>query len=473
MTDHTMAPQYRTFASSAADSGARLIQVLAQRRIQLTAMGLTVLTAVALLGLHMLLATVLGSSKYGTYALTLAFVNLAAMTTKLGMDTLALRSVSSQLARRQTHLVRGTVRRCRLYGLAASLVGMLVIAGLALCWSGGDGPKLRASLLIGSLAVPLLASLQITDAALRGVGKIIWGVSSNLATCLVCIGVLSLAAGPLGLEPSAPAVLLLYVGVLAAILLVNSVRLFGATAGFSSGPDGLGGSVSPLWLPAISLTLVGLFDFFQGWSGTLLTGLLAGSQQAGVYSIAERLAGGVLLGLNALNLVAAPRFAALYARGERQPFQACVDRYAAAVGICTLLAAAILATAGRPFLSLFGHDFVRAYQPLVILLCGSVVSACSGSVAVLLNVTGHQNDCAVVFGFSAVLKILLSLLLIPAFGPLGAAWATFWSVVVTNVTLAVLVKYRLGICSCFRPWTLSRISPMRNQACGEIPSTSC
>lgn len=473
MTDHTTVSQRSPFARSAARSAARIVELLATSRTPLTAMVLTVLTALALLGFHMLLAKVLGSGKYGTYALTLAFVNLAAMTTKLGMDTLVLRSLSSQLARGQTHLVRGTVRRCRLSGLAASLAGTLGLVALALCWSGGDGPELRVSLLIGSLAVPLLASLQITDAALRGVGKILWGISSSLATCLACIGLISLGAGPLGMGLSAPAVLLLYAGVLAAVLLVNSVRLFGATAGFPTGSDGGEGRANLLWLPAISLTLVNLFDFFQGWSGTLLTGLLAGSQQAGLYSIAERLAGGVLLGLSALNLVAAPRFAALHARGERQPFQACVDGYAAAVGICTLLGASILVAAGRPFLSLFGDDFVSAYQPLVILLCGSLVSAFSGSVAVLLNVTGHQNDCAVVFGFSAVLKVVLSLLLIPAWGPVGAAWATFWSVALTNVTLAVLVRHRLGICSYFRPWTLGRSSQVRSQACREITSTSC
>jgi O-antigen/teichoic acid export membrane protein len=68
-----------------------------------------------------------------------------------------------------------------------------------------------------------------------------------------------------------------------------------------------------------------------------------------------------------------------------------------------------------------------------------------GSVAQLLNMTGHERDMARGVVIAAISNIVLNAVLIPPFGMQGAAIATATTLLIWNYLLYRDVKYRLGI----------------------------
>jgi O-antigen/teichoic acid export membrane protein len=89
---------------------------------------------------------------------------------------------------------------------------------------------------------------------------------------------------------------------------------------------------------------------------------------------------------------------------------------------------------------------------LAILCVGSVVSTATGSVRMLANMTGHENDALKAFMWSAVLNVILNALLIPYFGIEGAAFATAVSVIVWNLVLVGRIRARTGISTTAVGW---------------------
>ena len=69
----------------------------------------------------------------------------------------------------------------------------------------------------------------------------------------------------------------------------------------------------------------------------------------------------------------------------------------------------------------------------------------------LLNMTGHHRDTIRAYALAAVANIVLNLLLIPAFGIIGAAIATYTAMLGGNFYLYRLVQKRLGIDACAFP----------------------
>jgi O-antigen/teichoic acid export membrane protein len=111
----------------------------------------------------------------------------------------------------------------------------------------------------------------------------------------------------------------------------------------------------------------------------------------------------------------------------------------------SLLTAAALACLGPFILSLFGADFTSGYPTMLVVLGGLVLRSATGPVEFLLNVTGHHRDTMRVYAVAALASIGLNLVLIPAFGIIGAAIATYTAMLGGNAYLYVLVRRRLGV----------------------------
>ena len=107
--------------------------------------------------------------------------------------------------------------------------------------------------------------------------------------------------------------------------------------------------------------------------------------------------------------------------------------------------AIILLFLASRLLYLFGAQFTDGYPLLFILVIGVVARASVGPAESLLNMAGKQKICAMVYAVTLIVNICLSILLIPAYGLAGAAFATAFSMVFEAVTLALTVYNRLNI----------------------------
>jgi O-antigen/teichoic acid export membrane protein len=141
----------------------------------------------------------------------------------------------------------------------------------------------------------------------------------------------------------------------------------------------------------------------------------------------------------------ANRFAALGARGDKESLRAFVRDAVHWTFWPSLTAAIVLLTLGYPLLWLFGPKFVEGYPVMMILVVGFLFRSSMGPAEFLLNMLGQQRLCAAVLVTTAVLNVALNLVLVPAFGLLGAATATSISLVAAALMNYVAVSRRLEI----------------------------
>ncbi len=417
----------------------------------LLARGTAAFLSIHLLGLaagfaaSVAIARVLGAERYGVYVLALAWIAVLRLPCQGGFATGAIRFVAALRATEEWGLMRGFLRTSRRYVVVASLaVGGAAAAGVA---AAGEriSPELAATLLVGCASLPFFALLELWSSTLRGFLRV---ASSQLPIrlvqplLLVAFVVAWHASSAPPLDAPRVAGLNLASGALAALLaglsLLRAIPPPARAAAVRTRRREWARTAAPLLLIA-SLHLV------MERTDVLLLGFLRGPLEAGLYAPASRLAALIALGLVAVNAWVGPMISALHARGELGELQLLVRRGARAIALLTLPAAVGVVVLGRPLLGLFGAEFVAAHPALVILVLGSVANALTGSVGILMTMTGRQDAAAGVLLLWAGLNLGLNLVLIPRYGIVGAAISSAVTTAGWNVHLAVIVWRSLGL----------------------------
>jgi len=87
---------------------------------------------------------------------------------------------------------------------------------------------------------------------------------------------------------------------------------------------------------------------------------------------------------------------------------------------------------------------------MVILCLGQLVNACAGSVGLILNMVGLEHLVARGVAIAALNNVALNAVLIPFWGPTGAAIASSTSLAIWNVLLALWLYKRTGLISTLK-----------------------
>lgn len=117
-----------------------------------------------------------------------------------------------------------------------------------------------------------------------------------------------------------------------------------------------------------------------------------------------------------------------------------------------LAATLVLLAIGKPFLQLYGPDFVPGYPVMFIVAIGLLARAAVGPAERLLSMLGQQRACAMVYASAFACNAVLCVLLIPRHGAYGAAIATALAIVVESVLLFVVARRRLGLHAFVWDW---------------------
>ena len=114
----------------------------------------------------------------------------------------------------------------------------------------------------------------------------------------------------------------------------------------------------------------------------------------------------------------------------------------------------------QPILNLFGSDFIAARWVLLTLIVGKLINAFTGPVGYLLDLTGYQNQSALIRSCSTLVNVILNFIAIPLFGMLGAAIATALTFGIEKLWIQLFAYKKLGIyASIFTPLTLPNKIP--------------
>jgi len=179
----------------------------------------------------------------------------------------------------------------------------------------------------------------------------------------------------------------------------------------------------------------------MSWADSVIIGIFKAESEIGIYNVAIRLAmiSGLVLG--AINSIVAPKLSEAYNNGRKKEFALIVRQSTRVIFFSSLPILIFLIIFPEFLLSCFGSEFLIGKTTLYVLLVGQIINAFSGSVGVIMQMTGRERLFQNILLVALIINIGMNFLLIPTYGIIGAAIASSTSIVFWNlISVAFIYK---------------------------------
>lgn len=412
---------------------------------------LKVLSAIFTFALAVVLGRVLGADAAGVYFLALTTATVAATIGRVGLDSAVIRLVSSHASSGSWSDVRSVYRSTMRIGLTCSVLFalFLILAAGILARRIFSDASLEVPLRLMALAVVPLALNVLVSRALQGLSSIRDSIMvfSILPAGIALVGTWFLAAG-FGVNGAIASYI---AGVTIALIYgLNAWRRALAGHVFAAMVQRVETSITGLLRSGLPLLIGALLQLMIQMSGTLMLGIWAENSDVSIFAIAWRTAILINFVLIAVNAIAQPKFAELYSLGDMEKLASTARRATTLMTFCAAPVLLLFLLIPGTILSAFGSDFSGGALTLQILSIGQFINVATGSVGILLVMSGHEREYRNVQIVAACVVLALSYLLIPLYGAVGAAIGAAAALIVQNVLFGYFVWVRLGILTISR-----------------------
>ncbi|WP_160154376.1 flippase [Microbulbifer sp. ALW1] len=427
-----------------------LIERLSRNHELLFSTGLSffvrVIAALALFFASMMLGRQLGATESGYYFLAFSVVTFAAGVCRLGLDSTLLRFVGSAYAEGDSARVHSALAKALvLTGLVSGSVGVLFYFGSDLLavkvFSKPDLAPVLAAMAPGIIG---LAVFTLLSMALQGLRKIVASVLTLNILSNIFLVALLLALGLSSAEYAAwgySFASLLTIGCGSVFIVSNLSQL---KKNFPNNDESQEVTWAELFQSCIPLWIVLIMTQLVQWSGQFIAGAYVEPAGVAQLAVAMRTASLTSFILTAVNLVVAPRFAAMYKQGRLDELEKLALTSVKLMVLFALPIVFVMLAFPEFFMRLFGEGFSDGACLLQILVAGQFVNVVTGSVGYLLTMSGHEKDFRNAVLISGPIAVLLAIVLIPIWGTVGGAIATAIALASQNLIAVWHVKRRLG-----------------------------
>ena len=383
---------------------------------------------------------VVGAEYYGIFYLAITIFMLGSLLASLGLNQGMLRYISLYSGQGDYSRIKGIV----LFGVRITLVASALIAFAIFVLSPlisqnvFHKPDLTLALRILIVALPFSTLTGIFLSSLQGLRLIKYSVSvKNILQPLSRFILLAIffISGWKFLGLLWATVLSIFVGsVLAYYFLKKSWSSLERKAITISDKLKIASFSTPLFFE-------GFLNYFISSTPILILGYFRHSTDVGIYGIGLKLGLLIILPLTSFNMIFAPTISNLYGRNELETLQRLfktVTKWIYSFSFATFFLIVLFA---KPILSIWGQSFVLGANALYFIAIGQLVNASVGSVGYMLMMTGRPKVNLLNSGILCGLTILLSYLLIPKQGLIGAALAAAFSFTFVNLLRLVEVYH--------------------------------
>ncbi|MBW2038706.1 MAG: flippase, partial [Deltaproteobacteria bacterium] len=392
----------------------------------------------------LIIARVLGLKLMGSFFLGFAILSVLSVFCQVGLGSGILKFLSIRLLEEDYEYAKRILLfsvKCIL-GASLGIAAVTYISRNMLSLHVFADPDLKLVLLFIAATIPFYSLFLFSIEALKAFKRIGSLVAvQHLLFPTVHLLLLVVLFG-MGLRLSSPLISILLATVLSVAAFLSLFRKVLLQGAYNSGRAL---DAREIFSVSIPLYLAYIMALLTSWTDTLMLGIFKTSQEVGLYTAAAKTAVFVAFLLTAVNYIMPPLAAQLYERGEKLELESLARRTARWNLIFSVTVTMAFVLFGKEILSLFGHEFVISYIPLLFLSLGQVVNAGAGSVGYILAMTGFQKILTYIATFSAILNVLLNALLIPLFSIAGAALATGFVIALVNILNAYFVTRRVGI----------------------------
>jgi O-antigen/teichoic acid export membrane protein len=392
------------------------------------------------------LARNLGASDTGIYYLAVTIITVIVTISRLGLDTTITRFSSTYHSRTEWPKINSLYKLSMFVVLTTSSFLCLLTAVFSefIATSIFNQPSLSQPLFIIALSGPFFSVYWLHSHFFQGIKNIIGFQIFQYAglSCLMFIGLLvaKYILGYVDLDAEfAVKLYLLNSLILAVIALIFWLKKSKTTINRDPFTN-----VNEIYLSARPLFGVALLGLIINFFGPLALGYFSSPSDVGIYNIALRVATLCSLVLAATNGFVFPKFAAYYAKGDK-----------AGLTKISIISTRFMLLLCIPFivpmlvfpsfiLQQFGHEFVEGKWILITLALAQLFNVATGSVGGLLNMSGNENATLRINVISAIIIVSTSLIFIPIWGAIGAAFASAFGIVVQMTLMTLKVKKVLG-----------------------------
>lgn len=379
-------------------------------------MGATALQKVVAFLTFIVVSHLVGDTQTGVFFYSVAITSIFVSLTDLGMTPVVIRAIAG--GRTEGAIRLAAALRAKLVLIPLAIAGSLIYA-----WADGADRTIFISVLIACGVMTADSIHLIIYGTLRGRQNLkpeaLGMFVGQLLTASLSVTAAYLGAGPIGL-----------VGALLAGSLWNVWWSLIQTRGTFQLPSVAWSDLRSLAIEALPFGLAGLAVKVYSYVDSLFIKSMHGPAAVGWYAVGYKLT--YAFQFLPLTLTAAlyPAFAAAFAQKNteelRKTFAGSL-RLMAAIGFPLTAGLSALAPKIIPFL--YQDKFVEAIPSFAILPWVLIPIFLDFPIGSLLNAThrAHQKTGAMIA--TMIVNVVLNAMLVPRFGPSGAAWAgvgSFW-----------------------------------------------
>ncbi len=416
---------------------------------------------------QILMARWMGASELGIYVYAFSMAMLLSTIASLGLPAASLRFISQYLASNNTALINGFLVKGRKIVLISSLllvtIAFLLLIAVSLSVSINPISILENSIsfkvemhvsdsmsnyfmpvLIGISSIPLIALFRFHD---RVAHAFSWFTLSFLPSMtlrplffLIALSVAWVMTDYL----SATIAITVQLSIIAAVSFVQYLCLRSRLK-HSINHNQCEYNQS-LWMRvSLPLLLITVFTQYFPELSIFIIGADLRPDQLAIYNASYRTA--LLIGFvyNSVSAAIVPKASQLHASGNVAGMQQYIRHATQLNFLLAVVGVIIFVFGGEILLGFFGEEFIIGYPALLVLAIAQLFLAGVGPVAILLNITGHQDKCLYVFGASIILAVLLEYFLVADYGLIGAAIMVLLVSIFWSIWLHYLVKRYIDI----------------------------
>lgn len=391
---------------------------------------------------EILAARFLGVEYYGLYGIAFALAKAGEILSMFGLRVGVLHFLPIQRSERRADLVAGTIYAAHLLpivmgGLLGFLLWMLAPLVSDLVFDDAQAaPYIRMI----AFAVPFMSLSEIQGNITRGFGHAAYYVLIRNIVAPVAFGCMVLALGSMDAPKEWITGALSGSYLLAFIVGSGTVAHVARQALFRVRPVM---QLRQLYRYSFPILLNTFFYTIIGWTDLIMVGGYLSAADAGLYRACMQVVIVFEIVAVAFNAATSHVYPVLTKLSQHDELGKIYRNVVVWASILSLIAFLVIAFNAAGILAVLGPTFPVAAPALIILAFGQFTRSALGSGGFLLVVSGRQTVETVNAVVAAIANVALNLLMIPAFGIVGAAIATTASLVLLNAMRAFEASYFL------------------------------
>lgn len=194
------------------------------------------------------------------------------------------------------------------------------------------------------------------------------------------------------------------------------------------------------------LQLNGILDFFYSRIDTFLIAAMLNSADIAYYEIASRIPDSLQSLFNSFNMAYYPSLSRLYAKNERGKAERLLKNALRLTTFGSLCVACVAFLFGKDIITLLFSNQYLAGVPVFVIMSVSTAIILIGTILGNSLVAVGESDKPVKINVAhSIVSLVLNLVLVPAFGIIGAAVAGLFGPIITNPLNYIFLRRRLTV----------------------------